>query len=123
MKKPTVAVVAVIYHGDLILGVSRPNDHQDFGLPGGSVDPGESAEQAMIREVKEETDLSVTTSTPLEFHMPGRFERVTAFVAEATGTMRSSDEGLVKWCTKEELMAGGFGAYNKALFAFLAEKP
>ena len=118
-KQPTVAVVAVVFKGFLILGVSRPHDHNDFGLPGGSVDPGESPAQAVVRELKEETNLDTTTSTPLDFRGSGRFARVSAFRIEATGEPRSSDEGAVKWCTKEELINGGFGDYNKCLFAFL----
>ena len=60
------SVVALIFHKDhmenpidIILGVSRKNDHNDFGLVGGSVEENETFEEAIIREVKEETGLDI----------------------------------------------------------------
>ena len=56
------ASCALIYHpqdDNLVLGVSRKDDHNDWGLPGGKIDPGETALEAVIRETKEETNLDV----------------------------------------------------------------
>ena len=52
--------VAVVVRGDggTIL-LERRSDCGWWGLPGGRVEPGESVEQAAIREVREETGLSV----------------------------------------------------------------
>lgn len=54
-------VVAVIRKGDGIL-VVRDDKAVDFGLPGGGVDEGETKEQALVRELKEELNLDVVSS-------------------------------------------------------------
>ena len=60
-KKPVIGVGAIILNGDQILLEKRRNDpgRGEWTVPGGLVDLGETAEQAVIREVKEETELEV----------------------------------------------------------------
>lgn len=60
-KKPVVGVGAIILDGDKILLEKRKNDPSKgkWTVPGGLVDLGETVEQAVIREVKEETRLEV----------------------------------------------------------------
>jgi 8-oxo-dGTP diphosphatase len=53
------AVRAVIRHGDLLLMVHSAVSG-DYKFPGGGVEPGESAPQAIIREVSEECGRTVT---------------------------------------------------------------
>lgn len=53
---------AVIFNqqGQLLMVEQHKNGQHYFALPGGHVDPGETPEQAVLREVREETSLSVT---------------------------------------------------------------
>ena len=51
-------VAAVIFQDDRVL-LQRRDDNRQWGLPGGSVEPGESVRTAVIREVLEETGLDV----------------------------------------------------------------
>lgn len=50
---------AVIFDGDGKVLLERRSDNGFWGLPGGAVEIGESVEQAIKREVMEETDLTV----------------------------------------------------------------
>ncbi|MBI3865298.1 MAG: NUDIX domain-containing protein [Planctomycetia bacterium] len=54
-----VGVAVVVAHKDGRILLERRSDCGWWGLPGGRIDPGESAEQAAIREVFEETGLNV----------------------------------------------------------------
>lgn len=59
-----LVVGAIVQHGGKILLLQRPADDFMGGiweLPSGKVDPGEAIDQALIREVKEETGLDVTS--------------------------------------------------------------
>lgn len=48
------------YCGDFFLSVSRKDDPNKIGFIGGKIDDGEEPEQALLREVLEETGLYVT---------------------------------------------------------------
>lgn len=59
---PVVGVGAVLIHGGRILIEKRKNDpgKGKWSIPGGIVELGEKAEETVIREVKEETNLTVS---------------------------------------------------------------
>ena len=57
------AVRAIICEGDKILVINRNKEgNQYYTLPGGQVVDGENAEQALIREIYEETKLRITSA-------------------------------------------------------------
>ena len=59
--RPYLAVSAAIFRDGRVLIVRRacPPDHGLYTLPGGGVELGETLEQAVVREVREETALEV----------------------------------------------------------------
>ena len=42
--------------------------------------------------------------------------------SDTTNPKQVLEEGLVKWCTKEELITGSFADYNKKMFDFFGIK-
>jgi 8-oxo-dGTP diphosphatase len=59
------AAGGAVVRDDLVAVVHRPK-HDDWSLPKGKLDPGETWEQAALREVEEETGLRCTLAEPLE---------------------------------------------------------
>lgn len=98
-----------------ILGVSRKNDHTDFGIIGGKREDNETIEEAAVRECMEETGIKVTRMFEL-FKAPARTRMVTTYLAlEWEGEPRSSEEGVVKWVDLDILYGGTYGEYNREL--------
>jgi putative (di)nucleoside polyphosphate hydrolase len=60
-----VGVIVVDDKGRILLGVS-PDHDSAWAMPGGGVDEGESALQAALRELEEETGLKATTAQELD---------------------------------------------------------
>lgn len=94
---PFCTVDAIIEREDGIVLVKRSNPPFGLALPGGFVDYGESLEQAVIRETKEETNLDITELK--QFHTysePARDPRFhtigTVFVVKAKGTPKAGDD-------------------------------
>lgn len=104
----------------LFLTVSRKDDFNDFGLPGGKVDPGESFMQCAIRETLEETGLhvSITGVTPFELCNSGyRIVTYAATVIGGTlGNVGTKETGIIKFNTMETILEGSFKDYNIKMF-------
>lgn len=112
MKCITLTVDAVIpYRGGIVL-VRRKNDpfRGYYALPGGVVEYGESVEEAVVREVREETGLECTVDRLIGVYSdPGRdprghFVSVCFLVRVIGGELRAdSDADEVKVFKLSEL--------------------
>lgn len=116
-KQAKLAAVALIFNEDKtkLLGVSRKDNHKLFGLPGGKVDVGESMSEGVIREVKEETGLSVKSSAPIFLREDGEFVAAVYLVTKYEGEVSTKESGVVAWITFEDLKQGAFSEYNTKL--------
>jgi len=112
------AACVLVEKNGKVLAVSRKNNKTVFGLPGGKCDENETHEQAAIRELKEETGL--TLSNPIECfeRMPDLNDVYTCktFIGQISGKIYSEEDGVVDWVDWETLWNGPFGGYNRALF-------
>jgi 8-oxo-dGTP diphosphatase len=64
-EMPLLVTAAVVFDGEKVLLTRRPDDKRHPGFwefPGGKVDAGESPEQALCREMREELDVEVRVS-------------------------------------------------------------
>lgn len=111
--KITAQVVLINPEG-LILGVSRKDDHNDFGLIGGKMDPQDDNDpiNTAIREAREETGLEIyNLRLVFAIHKEG-FMGYT-YLADYKGEINHNEPHVVKWLPMERLVLGSFGKYNQ----------
>jgi len=98
--------LAIVRNKDLFLVINR-SDGRGYSFPGGVCNWKEPAEQAMRREVREETGLEVQRSQLLFEYRNVIDVRswVSVFTAEARGSLQESWEGVPLWVTMAELRA------------------
>jgi len=98
------ASIAVLRKDDLILVIDR-YDARGFSFPGGLAHRGETAEQAMRREVEEETGLKVEKSSFLfDYRSTADIPCVVSvFEVEASGSLAESWEGFPRWLPRAEI--------------------
>ena len=106
----TDVVAAIIWEGDRFLACQRPA-HKARGLlwefVGGKVEPGETKEAALIRECREELDITIA---PRDVFMeviheyPDLTVRLTLFNASiADGTPKLLEHNDLRWITVQEI--------------------
>lgn len=82
-------------------------DWQGYTLPGGHIEPGESIVDAVVREMQEETGLTVLNPRLCGIkQFPIENGRYLVFLFEATeyeGELISSEEGTMHWVLAEQL--------------------
>ena len=106
----TDVVAALIWEGDRFLACQRPANKARallWEFVGGKVEPGETLQEALIRECREELDITVA---PGEVFMeviheyPDLTVRLTLFHATiAEGTPKALEHNDIRWITVGEI--------------------
>ncbi len=88
------------------------NPWSGLTFPGGHVEPGETVVASVIREVQEETGLTVSNLQNcgyIQWYNPVKQSQYFVFLFKTStfsGELKDSVEGKVKWMTLDEMLAG-----------------
>ena len=136
LKIVNVAVAVIYYQHQYLLGFRNASQHQGnrYEFVGGKIDANETAQQALIREVAEETGIDIENNTAVKLgrlHHDYGDKQVclqvykVALSAQQYEQHRHCQQGLegqaLTWVDKSKLLAGDYQlpAANKTILAWL----
>ena len=99
------------------------NPWSGLTFPGGHVEPGETVVASVIREVQEETGLTVSNLQNcgyIQWYDPVKQSQYFVFLFKTstyTGDLKGSAEGKVKWMTLDEMLASKLAPNMKQYLA------
>ena len=114
--------ILVLGEDGKVLAVSRKDDHEKFGLPGGKIEPNETPALAIERELFEETGLELTS---LRFQFvqdcidKSGMKPCAVFTGCVKGEINHNEPHVVKYVDPIVLINGPFGEFNKLTFELL----
>jgi 8-oxo-dGTP diphosphatase len=119
---------ALILRGDQVLICQRRPDQplgSKWEFPGGKMEPGETAEEALRRELKEELDIDATISTLVahirhNYRSGGAVDLQFFLVREYTGEVANLIFQDVRWCPLRDLPEYDFVTADRNLVRDLA---
>ena len=94
--------------GNILVQDRKKPDWPGLCFPGGHVEPGESFVESVIREVREETGLTIENPTlcgtkQFQTEDGERYVVLLYRASRYSGDLRSSDEGKVFWIPRDSL--------------------
>lgn len=129
-RKATEVVAALIWRGEEFLICQRPA-HKARGLlwefVGGKVEPGETKEAALVRECREELDITVSVGgvfLEVDHVYPDLTVHLTLFhAAIRSGTPRLLEHNDLRWITPAEIPQYDFCPADRAILQALRQGP
>lgn len=107
---PTIVTCAIIQSPRGILAVQRSASMSlpfTWEFPGGKIEPGETEEACLIREIREELNIDITLEqrlTPVEHHYDHISIILIPFLARYVGgTLKLHEHQAFRWLKKEEM--------------------
>ena len=105
-----LTTLCMVYRGEELLLQNRvKTDWRGYCFPGGHVEPGESIVDSVVREMKEETGLTIRSPHLCgikQFPIDGGRYLVFFFkTVSFEGELISSDEGKVEWVARGDLLS------------------
>ncbi|MFH8248869.1 (deoxy)nucleoside triphosphate pyrophosphohydrolase [Microbacterium sp. B2969] len=107
MPEPIDVVAAVIRHEGLFLACRRAPGKAAAGkweFPGGKVEPGETPEDALVREIREELGVGITVTGVLTSDVTGPIRLICLHaVLDGDRPVSSTDHDALRWLPREDL--------------------
>lgn len=118
----TVGAVCMIVHDGAYLVLRQPH-RPGWSLPGGLCDRGESAEQTVVREVREETGLRIEVGLPVSVKVNGQVRRVDVVyrihVDDRPDVVAGGEANEARWLPPAQALDGA-DAPTREVFDLLA---
>ena len=109
MMKTINVVAAVIESGSKYFATQRGyGEFKDWWeFPGGKIEPGETPEEALRREIREELETEISVDrhlTTIDYDYPSFHLHMACYLCHvATGELRLVEAEAAKWLSEEEL--------------------
>jgi 8-oxo-dGTP diphosphatase len=124
MQTVQVAVAIILNDEDkVLLALRSPEQHQGglWEFPGGKVEAGESVNEALKREIREELNITITAAEPL---LPVKHDYSDKsvcldvwWVTDFQGTPQGHEGQKIRWCAICDLQEDEFPAANAPIIS------
>lgn len=125
----TEVVAALIWDGDRFMACQRPANKARgllWEFVGGKVEPGETKEEALIRECREELDVSLSVGDvfmDVTHEYPDLTVHLTLFNAKiASGVPKKLEHNDIRWITVDEIHTLDFCPADEVILKKLQEE-
>lgn len=116
-------VAAVIERGNAVLICRRPEGKNHEGLwefPGGKMDPGESIQEAVTRELAEELNVDARCVNHVLFSVTDQLSgyEIQFVPAQISGEPLALEHSEITWCDRNDLLGYALAPSDRAFASF-----